>query len=637
MVGRRFWTDPDRRRAASLSLLVHGALLLAITTWQPRAPETAETERYLVLDLGSPVAATVDVDAAGREDDALVADDVTVASDAPGRPSPGVGDDATGGDPASPVDATVDVPATVVEAADDQPSDAGDAPVAVPLPTVVVPAPADVPVTPDTTSVEPIVTTTVPAIEGPDLEVRELPDAIPIPTPSVRSVTVPLTPPQVEATVDAGARDLPMPRPSVSTGPQGVVTLPAPRAEVSAGAPRSLGIAPEAGVRAMRSLPTPSVRAVVVAATVDDTVPGSSSASLAGDAPVGGDAAVTTQERVVGEDVVPSEDAAGLATVQGDVEETVEESGAMAVPPIRIRETRSRPLAVLLDNAPDGDGDASVETGYPQAGLVEARWIVEMPVEGGATRLMAGFDGNEPAVVGPVRSARDYFVSLADALEAVLVHAGGSPSAMAALQAGAATSIDAGAPPSSDLFFRDASAADASWYTLFSNGDALRDTMRRLGVDSERIVNGFVTDGGVTPGDTTAARVDIEWSGVYRSGFRLVPAQGRYRWIRGGVDAVDREGTAVLVDAVLIARTTARALPGDANGLLYLALSGGDATLAWRGQRVEGRWSLASIDGGPPHVTFEADDGNVWPLEASKVWTAFVPQWAEVRWTQTLP
>src|SRR5690606_6359850 len=86
-------------------------------------------------------------------------------------------------------------------------------------------------------------------------------------------------------------------------------------------------------------------------------------------------------------------------------------------PPTRpsFSEQRDRALAVLIDNV----------NGYPQSGLAEASMIVEMPVEGGLTRLMAFYDRVDPLRVGPVRSARDYFVEIAQRTRSVLVHDGG--------------------------------------------------------------------------------------------------------------------------------------------------------------------------------------------------------------------
>ena len=80
-----------------------------------------------------------------------------------------------------------------------------------------------------------------------------------------------------------------------------------------------------------------------------------------------------------------------------------------------------RPLAVILDNFyPDA---------RPQTGLAKASVVFDALTEGGITRLMALFLEHDPARIGPIRSARPYFVSWAAGFRALFVHAGGAPAA----------------------------------------------------------------------------------------------------------------------------------------------------------------------------------------------------------------
>jgi len=80
------------------------------------------------------------------------------------------------------------------------------------------------------------------------------------------------------------------------------------------------------------------------------------------------------------------------------------------------------PVAVMIDN------DVLAR---PQAGLAKASLVYEVPVEGGMTRYLAIYPNNiQLDSVGPVRSARPYFVSLAADLQALYLHCGGSPEAL---------------------------------------------------------------------------------------------------------------------------------------------------------------------------------------------------------------
>ena len=66
---------------------------------------------------------------------------------------------------------------------------------------------------------------------------------------------------------------------------------------------------------------------------------------------------------------------------------------------------------------------------WPQAGLQKAYMVYEIIVEGGETRLMALFKGADLAKIGPVRSARHYFIDYVMENDAIYVHFGESPQA----------------------------------------------------------------------------------------------------------------------------------------------------------------------------------------------------------------
>ena len=87
---------------------------------------------------------------------------------------------------------------------------------------------------------------------------------------------------------------------------------------------------------------------------------------------------------------------------------------------VQIFSGNNRPFAVMIDNHSDA---------WPQAGLNQAYMVYEIIVEGGETRLMALFKGVDLDKIGPVRSARHYFIDYAMENDAIYVHFGQSPQA----------------------------------------------------------------------------------------------------------------------------------------------------------------------------------------------------------------
>ncbi len=88
-------------------------------------------------------------------------------------------------------------------------------------------------------------------------------------------------------------------------------------------------------------------------------------------------------------------------------------------------ENTRRPVLATINNHP---------LARPQSGISDADIVYELAAEGNVTRFLALFQSELPAEIGPVRSARDYFVHLAKGLDAFYVAHGYSPDAKQLLE-----------------------------------------------------------------------------------------------------------------------------------------------------------------------------------------------------------
>ena len=109
------------------------------------------------------------------------------------------------------------------------------------------------------------------------------------------------------------------------------------------------------------------------------------------------------------------EEAKPVANENGVLVAEVEEEKS-----VQIFKGNDRPFAVMIDNHEDA---------WPHAGIQDAYMVYEIIVEGGETRLMALFKGANLEKIGPVRSARHYFIDYAMENDAIYVHFGQSPQA----------------------------------------------------------------------------------------------------------------------------------------------------------------------------------------------------------------
>lgn len=88
-------------------------------------------------------------------------------------------------------------------------------------------------------------------------------------------------------------------------------------------------------------------------------------------------------------------------------------------------ENTRRPVLATINNHP---------LARPQSGISDADIVYELAAEGDITRLLAVFQSELPDEIGPIRSARDYFIHIAKGLDAFYVAHGYSPDAKQLLE-----------------------------------------------------------------------------------------------------------------------------------------------------------------------------------------------------------
>ncbi|MBS4175642.1 DUF3048 domain-containing protein [Bacillus sp. FJAT-49736] len=89
--------------------------------------------------------------------------------------------------------------------------------------------------------------------------------------------------------------------------------------------------------------------------------------------------------------------------------------------------SEDRSVSVMINNFP---------AARPQSGLAEADIVYEVLAEGDITRFLAIYQSEKPKRIGPVRSARDYFINLAKGYGSFYVAHGYSPEAKKMLSSG---------------------------------------------------------------------------------------------------------------------------------------------------------------------------------------------------------
>ncbi len=117
------------------------------------------------------------------------------------------------------------------------------------------------------------------------------------------------------------------------------------------------------------------------------------------------------------------------------------------------------PIAVMIDDSP---------AARQQAGLSFASIVWQAPAEGGIPRYMAIFQSGTPPRIGPVRSARLYFVRWAAEWRAVYLHAGGPPPLRTFLASRQKLVLDVNGRATTRVGFR------AAPHNLYTDGKRIR-------------------------------------------------------------------------------------------------------------------------------------------------------------------
>jgi len=112
--------------------------------------------------------------------------------------------------------------------------------------------------------------------------------------------------------------------------------------------------------------------------------------------------------------------------------------------------SRNRPVAVSVSNVRQ-----ALPTNATN-GISQADIVYEVLVESGITRMVAIYqDFSNVGVVGSIRSARHYTVEIAEAFDAMFIHAGGSPLGFEEIEKRGITNFDEVTGVRSQIFRRD--------------------------------------------------------------------------------------------------------------------------------------------------------------------------------------
>lgn len=274
--------------------------------------------------------------------------------------------------------------------------------------------------------------------------------------------------------------------------------------------------------------------------------------------------------------------------------------------------TDGRAVAVMVNNHPKA---------RPQSGLHKADIVYEILAEGDVTRFLAVFQSEKPENIGPVRSARDYYIDLAKGLDALFIAHGYSEEARKLLEQDFVDNLN-GMVYDGTLFER-ASFRDAPHNSYITYENVLKGANeKKYSMNQSPPEFQFLSEEdseSVTGEEANSVTISYSASGVFNSTYEYDNSVGKYKRYTDGEQTIDYETKEpILVDNLFIIETTHQVIDAAAHKEIDLE-SGGSGYLLQKGKVMEVEWKN---DNG---LIVPVRNGEVVPFVQGKTWVNVIP------------
>lgn len=275
-------------------------------------------------------------------------------------------------------------------------------------------------------------------------------------------------------------------------------------------------------------------------------------------------------------------------------------------------EPQLRPILVTINNHPDA---------RPQSGIAYADVVYEMLAEGDVTRLLALYQSQIPTNIGPIRSARSYFVDMAKGLDAFYIAHGYSPEAKSMLTSGVADNIN-GMNYDGTLFQR--SSERRAPHNSYISGDNVSVAAEKVGASllyQKKVLYSFYEEEDSVKIGSTANEVSVSYNNnTFNSTYTYDAGTKAYTRTSAGKLTVDHlTNEPVQLSNVLFFDMAHRIIDNEGRRDIDIT-SGGTAYVAQQGMLREVKWE--NRDG--LLVAIESDGSDV-KLVPGQTWVHFVP------------
>lgn len=272
------------------------------------------------------------------------------------------------------------------------------------------------------------------------------------------------------------------------------------------------------------------------------------------------------------------------------------------------------PLAVMIENHPDA---------RPQSGLINASIVYEAITEGGITRFMAVFGPTDAPEVGPIRSARLFYMDWVKEYDAYYAHDGGNEDALANIGKYQIKDLQ----NTTAYFTRDSKGRNvASEHTLFSTTAKLYSYAgsKKYASTSNYETLKFKADG---PADPAGKGTTIDFSSAsYKVAWAYDPTTNTYARTMAGTGHTDRTNKEQIKTNNIVIQTVERTFqPTGSYGsqnYVFKNIGSGKAYVLQDGKVISATWKKTALTS---RTKFFNDQGVEIQFNPGKTWYEIIP------------
>ncbi|WPX09975.1 DUF3048 domain-containing protein [Anaerocellum danielii] len=274
-------------------------------------------------------------------------------------------------------------------------------------------------------------------------------------------------------------------------------------------------------------------------------------------------------------------------------------------------------IAVMINNEPGA---------IPQSSLNQAEYLYEALIEGGATRIMAIYHHTYPKKVGPIRSARPYFMQIAKSLNAYFVHCGGSPQAYRLFKQNFIPHIDA-IYTGGGIFFR--TSDRKAPHNLYSSMEKLTAFFDKKGYKMQRSYKTYpLTDKVSNKWNSENTKIKITFSGWYYVRYEYDAQKKVYKRFIKEKPHLDKEtGTVLTAKNLVIIFAHYDTIKNDDKGRQEVDFSKGKGYVLQMGKTIPITYEFNMKNS----FILKDENGQEIKLLKGNTWFEIVPQYGKVK------